>query len=144
MGTDSSGQVNGSGTARVIARLSDAGSTPAGGRGVAMERIEGEPIDDHCTRLQLDVRTRLQLFLQVADAVAHAHARLIVHRDLKPNNILVTPQGDVKLLDFGVAKLLEDEPLAANLTQQIGRAVTPAYASPEQVGGRAVTVATDV
>jgi eukaryotic-like serine/threonine-protein kinase len=128
-----------------IARLYDAGTTPAGRPWLAMERIDGEPIDDHCARLQLDVRARLQLFLQVADAVAHAHARLIVHRDLKPNNILVTPQGDVKLLDFGVAKLLEDEPLPANnLTQQIGRAVTPDYASPEQVGGRVVTVATDV
>src|SRR5688500_12826750 len=128
-----------------IARLYDAGTTPEGRPWLAMERIDGEPIDDHCTRLQLDVRARLQLFLQVADAVAHAHARLIVHRDLKPNNILVTPQGDVKLFDFGVAKLLEDEPLpAANLTQQIGRAVTPDYASPEQVSGRVVTVATDV
>ena len=128
-----------------IARLYDAGTTPEGRPWLAMERIEGEPIDDHCTRRQLGVRARLQLFLQVADAVAHAHARLIVHRDLKPNNILVTPQGDVKLLDFGVAKLLEEEPLPANsLTQQIGRAVTPDYASPEQVGGGAVTVATDV
>jgi serine/threonine protein kinase len=128
-----------------IARLYDAGTTPEGRPWLAMERIDGEPIDDHCRRLQLDVRARLALFLQVADAVAHAHARLIVHRDLKPNNILVTPQGEVKLLDFGVAKLLEDEPLPANnLTQQIGRAVTPDYASPEQVGGRIVTVATDV
>jgi serine/threonine-protein kinase len=128
-----------------IARLYDAGTTPEGRPWLAMERIDGLAIDDHCKRLHLDVRARLQLFLQVADAVAHAHARLIVHRDLKPNNILVTPQGEVKLLDFGVAKLLEDEALpAANLTQQIGRAVTPDYASPEQVGGRVVTVATDV
>ncbi len=128
-----------------IARLYDAGTTPEGRPWLAMERIEGVPIDEHCTRLQLDVRACLSLFLQVADAVAHAHARLIVHRDLKPNNILVTPRGEVKLLDFGVAKLLEDEPLpASNLTQQLGRAVTPDYASPEQVGGRAVTVATDV
>ncbi|MCW5656143.1 MAG: protein kinase [Burkholderiaceae bacterium] len=128
-----------------IARLYDAGTTPEGRPWLAMERIDGEPIDDHCQRLQLDVPARLRLFLQVADAVAHAHARLIVHRDLKPNNILVTPQGEVKLLDFGVAKLLQDEPLpSANLTQQIGRAVTPDYASPEQVGGRAVTVGTDV
>ena len=128
-----------------IARLYDAGTTAEGRPWLAMERIEGVPIDDHCARLQLDVRAALSLFLQVADAVAHAHARLIVHRDLKPNNILVTPQGDVKLLDFGVAKLLEDDALpAGNLTQQIGRAVTPDYASPEQVGGRAVTVGTDV
>ncbi|HYJ96514.1 MAG TPA: serine/threonine-protein kinase, partial [Burkholderiaceae bacterium] len=128
-----------------IARLYDAGTTPEGRPWLAMERIDGVTIDQHCREHQLDVAARLRLFLQVADAVAHAHARLIVHRDLKPNNILVTPQGEVKLLDFGVAKLLEDEPLAAsNLTQQIGRAVTPDYASPEQVGGRAVTVATDV
>ena len=88
---------------------------------------------------------RLRLFLQVADAVAHAHARLIVHRDLKPNNILVTADGEVRLLDFGIAKLLEEEVAPdANLTQLLGRAVTPDYASPEQVSGRPVGVATDV
>ena len=88
---------------------------------------------------RLDVPARLRLFLQVADAVAHAHARLIVHRDLKPSNILVTAGGEVRLLDFGVAKLLdEDVPAAADLTQLIGRAVTPDYASPEQVLGRPV------
>jgi eukaryotic-like serine/threonine-protein kinase len=88
---------------------------------------------------------RLRLFLQVTDAVAHAHARLIVHRDLKPSNILVTAEGEVRLLDFGVAKLLEDDPApAANLTQLMGRALTPDYASPEQVAGKPVSVATDV
>jgi len=128
-----------------IARLYDAGTTPAGRPWLAMERIDGVTIDQHCRDHQLDVPARLRLFLQVADAVAHAHARLIVHRDLKPNNILVTPQGEVKLLDFGVAKLLEEDlPVASNLTQQLGRAVTPDYASPEQVGARVVTVATDV
>ena len=128
-----------------IARLYDAGTTAAGRPWLAMERIDGVPIDVHCREQRLDVDARLRLFLQVADAVSHAHARLIVHRDLKPNNILVTPQGDVKLLDFGVAKLLVDESLPANdLTQQIGRAVTPDYASPEQVSARPVTVATDV
>jgi serine/threonine-protein kinase len=91
------------------------------------------------------VPARLALFLQVADAVSHAHSRLIVHRDLKPNNILVTPGGEVRLLDFGVAKLLESDALPGhNLTQMMGRAVTPSYASPEQVGGKPVTVATDV
>ena len=128
-----------------IARLYDAGTTPEGRPWLAMERVDGVAVDDYCKQGGLDVRARLRLFLQVADAVAHAHARLIVHRDLKPNNILVTPQGEVKLLDFGVAKLLESDALPANnLTQQIGRAVTPDYASPEQVSGAAVTVATDV
>jgi len=128
-----------------IARLYDAGTTLEGRPWLAMERIDGVTIDQHCREQQLDVAARLGLFLQVADAVAHAHARLIVHRDLKPNNILVTPQGEVKLLDFGVAKLLEEDALPArDLTQQIGRPVTPDYASPEQVSGRAVTVATDV
>src|SRR6185503_17585716 len=115
-----------------IARLYDAGTTLEGRPWLAMERIDGVTIDQHCREQQLDVPARLRLFLQVADAVAHAHARLIVHRDLKPNNILVTPQGEVKLLDFGVAKLLEEDALPArDLTQQIGRPVTPDYASPE-------------
>jgi tetratricopeptide (TPR) repeat protein len=128
-----------------IARLYDAGTTASGRPWLAMERIEGVTIDEHCRAQQVDVEGRLRLFLQVADAVSHAHAQLIVHRDLKPSNILVTARGDVKLLDFGVAKLLvDDTPAASNLTQQIGRAVTPDYASPEQVGGRPVTVASDV
>jgi serine/threonine-protein kinase len=128
-----------------IARLYDAGTTPAGRPWLAMERVVGVPIDAHCHAQRLDIEPKLKLFLQVAQAVAHAHARLIVHRDLKPNNILVTAQGDVKLLDFGVAKLLQDEsPAARDLTQQIGRAVTPDYASPEQVSAQPVTVATDV
>jgi hypothetical protein len=128
-----------------IARLYDAGVTEAGRPWLAMECVTGVPIDVYCREQQLDVRSRLRLFLQVADAVAHAHARLIVHRDLKPSNILVTAEGEVRLLDFGVAKLIEEEgPLAANLTQLIGRAVTPDYASPEQVLGRPVAVATDV
>jgi tetratricopeptide (TPR) repeat protein len=128
-----------------IARLYDAGVTEAGRPWLAMECVSGAPIDVYCREHRLDVADRLRLFLQVADAVAHAHARLIVHRDLKPSNILVTPAGEVRLLDFGVAKLIEEEgPLAANLTQLIGRAVTPDYASPEQVLGRPVAVATDV
>ena len=128
-----------------IARLYDAGTTASGRPWLAMERIEGVALDEHCRAQHLDVEARLRLFLQVADAVSHAHAQLVVHRDLKPNNILVTVRGEVKLLDFGVAKLLEDDAgAAANLTQQIGRAVTPDYASPEQVSGRPVTVASDV
>jgi serine/threonine-protein kinase len=107
--------------------------------------VLGAPIDRHCNEQHLDVRARLRLFLQVADAVSHAHARLVVHRDLKPGNILVTPEGDVRLLDFGVAKLLADDAApGSQITQVMGRAVTPDYASPEQVSGRPVGVATDV
>jgi len=128
-----------------IARLYDAGTTDSGRPWLAMERVDGVPIDEYCRDQQLDVPQRLGLFLQVAEAVAHAHARLIVHRDLKPNNILVTAQGQARLLDFGVAKLLEEDPAQGqDLTQQLGRAVTLDYASPEQVGLGAVTVATDV
>jgi tetratricopeptide (TPR) repeat protein len=128
-----------------IARLYDAGVTDDGKPWMAMEHVAGSPIDTYCAAEQLDARQRLQLFLQVLDAVAHAHARLVVHRDLKPSNILVTPDAEVRLLDFGVAKLLEDDPAApSNLTQMLGRAVTPDYASPEQVGGQPIGVATDV
>ncbi|MFO1270521.1 MAG: protein kinase [Rubrivivax sp.] len=128
-----------------IARLYDAGVTAEGRPWMAMECVTGEPIDVHCRTHGLDTRQRLALFLQVADAVSHAHARLIVHRDLKPSNILVTPEGQVRLLDFGIAKLLEDETRpGADLTRQLGRAVTPDYAAPEQVSGAPVTVATDV
>jgi eukaryotic-like serine/threonine-protein kinase len=128
-----------------IARLYDAGVTPAGRPWMAMEYVAGLPIDRYCDEEQLGVRQRLRLFLQVTDAVAHAHARLVVHRDLKPSNILVTPEGEVRLLDFGVAKLLEDDaPAASHLTQLMGHAITPDYASPEQVAGQRVTVATDV
>jgi tetratricopeptide (TPR) repeat protein len=128
-----------------IARLYDAGVTDDGKPWMAMEYVAGSNIDEFCAANHLDVRQRLQLFLQVLDAVAHAHARLVVHRDLKPSNILVTTDGQVHLLDFGVAKLLEDDPLvASNLTQVVGRAATPDYASPEQVGGRPIGVAADV
>jgi tetratricopeptide (TPR) repeat protein len=128
-----------------IARLYDAGVTATGKPWMAMEYVSGSPIDVYCTSRQLDLRQRLQLFLQVIDAVAHAHARLIVHRDLKPSNILVTADAQARLLDFGVAKLLADESSgAANVTQMMGRPVTPEYASPEQLGGHAIGVATDV
>jgi serine/threonine-protein kinase len=128
-----------------IARLYDAGVTDQSRPWMAMELVAGVPIDQYCREHKLDVHARLRLFLQVADAVSYAHARLIVHRDLKPSNVLVTEDGDVRLLDFGVAKLLEDDqPGSTNLTQIMGRAVTPDYASPEQVSGRAVGVGTDV
>jgi eukaryotic-like serine/threonine-protein kinase len=128
-----------------IARLYDAGMTAQGRPWLAMEHVTGIPIDVHCQREGLDLCARLRLFLQVAKAVAHAHTRLIVHRDLKPSNILVTTGGEVRLLDFGVAKLLHgDEGTEADLTSTLGRAVTPDYASPEQASGERVSVGTDV
>src|SRR5688572_16521659 len=128
-----------------IARLYDAGVTSEGRPWLAMECVEGVPIDRHCQERQLSVTDKLRLFLQVADAVAYAHSRLIVHRDLKPSNIFVTPGGEVRLLDFGVAKLMEDDvPAEQHLTRQIGRPVTPNYAAPELLGARAVGTAADV
>jgi serine/threonine-protein kinase len=128
-----------------IARLYDAGVTAAGRPYLAMEYVDGLPIDIFAAEHRLTVRARLALFRQVAGAVAYAHGRLIVHRDLKPTNILVTPDGDVRLLDFGAAKLLRDhEPQDSALTQETGRALSPDYASPEQIHGESITVATDV
>ena len=128
-----------------IARLYDAGVTSEGRPWLAMECVEGVPIDRHCQERQFSVSDRLRLFLQVADAVTYAHSRLIVHRDLKPSNIFVTPGGEVRLLDFGVAKLMEDDaPAEQHLTRQIGRPVTPDYAAPELLGARVVGTAADV
>jgi eukaryotic-like serine/threonine-protein kinase len=128
-----------------IARLYDAGVTATGRPWLAMERVSGLPIDQFCRAHGLGVRQRLQLFLQVIDAVAHAHARLVVHRDLKPSNIMVSDAGKVLLLDFGVAKLLSVESIEGQqLTNKLERAITPAYAAPEQASGGVVSVATDV
>jgi len=128
-----------------IARLYDAGVDHRGRPFLAFEYIEGERIDAWCTRHELSTRSRLELFLQVAQAVAHAHARLVVHRDLKPSNVLVTADGAVHLLDFGIAKLLrETHSEETGLTQLLGQAMTPHYASPEQLRGEPVTVASDV
>jgi serine/threonine protein kinase len=130
-----------------IARLIDAGVTSEGQPYLVLEYVEGQPIDRWCEISALDVRSRVRLFLQVLDAVAHAHSKLILHRDLKPPNILVTADGQVKLLDFGIAKLMDEEQLrspATALTQFPGRAFTPEYAAPEQVEGAEVTTATDV
>jgi len=132
-----------------IARLYDAGIDAHGRPYLAMEYVEGRPLDAYCEERGLGVRDRLELFLQVARAVAHAHARLIVHRDLKPSNILVTSVGDVRLLDFGIAKLIAGEAgvesaSETHLTRLAGRALTPEYASPEQIRGELITVAVDV
>ena len=124
-------------TTRTSRRSSTPAWTKAAVPTLALEYVEGEAIDAHCRRLALPLPQRLQLILQVARAVAHAHARLVVHRDLKPANILVTPAGEVRLLDFGIAKLLEGEATQeTELTVQGGRALTLDYASPEQVRGR--------
>jgi len=130
---------------RHIARLHDAGIAPSGQPWLALEYVVGRPIDLHAREERLDLRARLGLFVQVAGAVAHAHAHLVVHRDIKPSNVLVTRQGEVKLLDFGIAKLLE-EGLAGEteLTRLGGRALTPAYASPEQLRRQPVGVGSDV
>lgn len=128
-----------------IARLLDAGITPAGQPYLALEYVEGRHIDEYCRERRLGVKSRLHLFLQIASALAHAHAMLVVHRDLKPSNILVTAEGQVRLLDFGIAKILDGgETRETELTRVSGHALTLDYASPEQVAGRAVTVASDV
>jgi serine/threonine-protein kinase len=129
-----------------IAHLLDGGLHTDGRPYFAMELVEGEPITTYCERRHLSIEARLQLFCRVCDAVQYAHGRLIVHRDLKPANIFVTAAGELKLLDFGIAKLLtEDEAAQAiELTRQGQRPLTPAYAAPEQLRGEAVSTATDV
>ena len=133
-------------THRNIGRLVDAGVSDTGQPYLVLEYIEGRPIDRYCDDKGLDIDERVRLFLDVQAAVAHAHASLIVHRDLKPSNVLVTSDGTVKLLDFGIAKLLETEsgPAASLLTRDGDVALTPKYAAPEQVRGGAITTATDV
>ena len=129
-----------------IARLLDAGVSATGQPYLVLEHVDGIPIDEYSQRHQLDRTQRIQLFLQVLDAVGHAHANLIVHRDLKPSNILVNADGVVKLLDFGIAKLLDTETGGDRtaLTMEGGRIFTPLYAAPEQVRGETLTTATDV
>jgi serine/threonine protein kinase/tetratricopeptide (TPR) repeat protein len=130
-----------------IAELLDAGVTSSGQPYIILEYVEGEPIDRYCDEHKLDVTARIRLFLDVLGAVAYAHASLIVHRDLKPSNVLVNQDGHVKLLDFGIAKLLEAEgrPDAPTLLTREGDSpLTPEYAAPEQVTGAPITTATDV
>ncbi len=125
-----------------IARLYDGGVTEDGRPFMAMEFVEGRPITEYCQITHATFEQRLALFVQVCDAVAYAHRNLIVHRDLKPSNILVTPNGAVKLLDFGIAKLLDAQ--RARVTQAAATPMTPICAAPEQLTGGAVTTATDV
>ncbi len=132
-----------------IARVLDGGTTDDGRPYLVMEAIDGEPIDAYCEARSLPRRARLELFLEVARAVGHAHQLLIVHRDLKPANVLVTETGGVptpKLLDFGLAKLLSADGTADDVTAAFGAGawLTPAYASPEQIRGDAIGTATDV
>lgn len=128
-----------------IARLYDAGVTALGQPYLVLEYVEGEPITTYCDRLCLDIRARLRLFLDVLRAVQYAHTNLVVHRDLKPSNILVTKAAEVRLLDFGIAKLLDEgEAHETEITRSGGRALTPDFASPEQLTGGAITTATDV
>jgi serine/threonine protein kinase/Tol biopolymer transport system component len=128
-----------------IARLYDAGVDPAGLPYLAMEYVEGQPLTEWCDAHHLGIQARLELFLQMLEAVQYAHEKQIIHRDLKPSNVLVTESGQVRLLDFGVAKLLEgDETQLTELTNLHGRALTPDYASPELLHGEPVDARCDV
>ena len=128
-----------------IARLLDAGTTPDGAPYVVMEYIDGVSITEFCSTQRLSIEARIDLFLLICAAAQHAHQNLVVHRDLKPANILVTSDGVPKLLDFGIAKLLDRAPGDVGAATATGlRPMTPAYASPEQIRGEAVSVATDV
>ncbi len=127
-----------------IAALLDGGVTPDGQPYFVMEYIDGSPITAWCDERKLDVDARLRLFLDVCDAVRAAHRRLIVHRDLKPSNILVREDGAVKLVDFGIAKLLDDDGSESQHTALGARAFTPEYAAPEQMRGEPVTTTADV
>jgi serine/threonine protein kinase len=123
-----------------IVHVIDAGHTSDGRPFLIMEHVDGVPIDVYAA--QIDLRDRLKLFIRVCEGVSHAHRRLVIHRDLKPSNILVDTSGQPKLLDFGIAKLLDET--SGDATQTVERLLTPNYASPEQLAGEAQTTATDV
>jgi WD40 repeat protein/serine/threonine protein kinase/TPR repeat protein len=128
-----------------IARLLDAGFAEDGQSYLALDYVAGTPLTAYCDEHRLSVHERLELYRQVLSAVQYAHAHLVIHRDLKPANILVTAEGQVQLLDFGIAKLLsEGEAKETELTQMGGRALTPDYAAPEQIAGAPITTAADV
>ena len=142
-----------------IARLFDAGVSSSGQPYLVLEHVQGLPIDQHCRQRGLGVPQRLRLFITLLDAVAHAHRHLVVHRDIKPANVLVTDHGELKLLDFGIAKLLTAEEGGGDAsatsapdhaqtpyahTQRADTLLTPGYAAPEQVQGQGITTATDV
>ena len=130
-----------------IAELIDAGVMPDGQPYMVLEYVEGEPVDEYCDAHALDVNARIRLFLEVLAALGHAHANLVVHRDIKPSNVLVSAAGQVKLLDFGIAKLLapdRDSHAATLLTLEGGAGLTPYFAAPEQLTGGAITTATDL
>jgi serine/threonine protein kinase len=127
-----------------IARLLDAGESEDGAPYFVMEYVDGESIDVYCNAQRLTIEERLSLFLKVCSAVQYAHQNLVVHRDIKPLNILVTQSGDPKLLDFGIAKVADANDPSVTVTATAWRAMTPAYASPEQLLGKPLTIATDI
>ncbi len=126
-----------------IAKLLDGGTTPDGQPYFVMDFIAGTPIDEHCDTERLPLRDRLKLFLTVCSAVGYAHRNFVVHRDIKPHNILVTPDGSIRLLDFGIAKLLDPEADTGSETPSVVQMMTPEFASPEQLLNEPVTTASD-